>query len=85
MTEPHVEPRWQQWTEKAARELGLDPSLIDIARIHEVSRIVAHDFERPLAPVSTYILGLAVGAAAGRADIDELTRRLLATIEGRDD
>ena len=85
MTELGVEPRWRQWTEKAARELGLDPSLIDIGRIHDVSRIVAHDFERPLAPVSTYILGLAVGAAAGKADIDELTRRLLATLEGDDD
>lgn len=82
MAEQGVEARWQQWTAQAARELGLDPSWIDIERIHEVSRVVAHDFERPLAPVSTYILGLAVGAAAGTADIDDLTRRLLATIDG---
>lgn len=84
MTQDTDEARWQQWTQTAADELGLDPKSIDITRIHDLSRIVAHDFERPLAPVSTYILGLAVGASNGGADIDDLMQRLLATLRTDD-
>lgn len=74
------ERAWDEWCTTAAKAVGVEPAWIDVARIHALSRVVAHDFERPLAPVSTYILGLAVGQGGGELDVEDLTRRLLATI-----
>ena len=49
----------------------------DIARIHTLTKVIAHTYDRPMAPVGSYILGLAVGAAAARgesADVAALQR-----------
>ena len=47
----------------ASAELGLDPDIEAIAIVLDLARDVAHDVARPAAPVSAYLLGLAVGAA----------------------
>ena len=57
-----TEARWQEWMEVTARDLGVDPQLVDIAAIHDLTRVIAHDLDRPMAPVGAYLLGLAVGA-----------------------
>lgn len=63
------EPRWLEWVETASAAVGVDPASVDIVEIHHLSKEVAHRLERPLAPVSTFILGLALGAgAAGATD-----------------
>ena len=46
--------------------MGVDPALVDVAGVHELTRDIAHGFSRPMAPVGSYILGLAVGARAAR-------------------
>ncbi|GAB3588929.1 DUF6457 domain-containing protein [Calidifontibacter terrae] len=62
MSEP--EQQWQAWVEKTCAALELDPTLVDIDDVHALSRDVAREVERPLAPVSAFILGLAIGARA---------------------
>lgn len=70
------------WADRAIAELGLDVVLDDvaIARILDLARDAAHHVARPAAPVTTYLLGLAVGrgtdanAAAGRLSALALTR-----------
>jgi hypothetical protein len=50
-----------EWIKTACRELGLDPSEIDRDLILDLARDVAHGVARPAAPLTAYLLGLAVG------------------------
>lgn len=56
----------EQWVDAVKAELGLD-SDVDVALILDVAKDAAHGVQRPAAPVSTYLLGLAVGAGADPA------------------
>ena len=57
-----AELQWQVWIIEACGAVGVDPADVDISAIHRLSRDIAHGFARPMAPVGSYILGLAVGA-----------------------
>lgn len=79
------EIRWHDWVEKACATVGVDPRNVDISGIHALTKRVAHNLDRPLAPVSSYILGVAVGMAIADgvidpADRDSLMERLLTTV-----
>ena len=67
-----------QWINAVRAELGIDAS-VDIDGILDVARIAAHSIERPAAPVTTYLLGIAV---AGGADLEDARRRIEALAEG---
>lgn len=54
----------EQWTESVCRELGLSPDDIDRDLILDLARDVAHGVARPGAPLTAYLLGLAVGRGA---------------------
>jgi hypothetical protein len=62
----------QAWTEAACAELGIDPAAADARTVLDLARDVAHQVERPAAPLTAFLLGLAVGqgrqldAAAGQ-------------------
>jgi hypothetical protein len=58
----HPQQRWTEWVGAACDAVGIDAAEVDIVEIHHLSKQVAHRLERPLAPVSTFILGLAIGA-----------------------
>ena len=49
------------WTEAVCRDLGLDPATVDITALLDVARDVAHGVTRPAAPLTAYLLGVAVG------------------------
>jgi len=55
-----------EWTEAVCAALGLDPATdpVDTAAVLDVARETAHGVLRPAAPVSAYLLGLAVGRGA---------------------
>lgn len=57
-----VETLWRPWIGEVAGALGVDPELVDVSFIHSMTQVVAHEFERPMAPVAAYLLGLAVAA-----------------------
>ena len=62
------------WLAAAARELGLDPAAVSVGTVLDVARDVAHGVARPAAPLTTFLLGVAVGRA-GEAGASEALRR----------
>ncbi len=68
-----------EWVRAASAEIGLDPDVSATATILDLARDVAHDVARPAAPVSAYLLGLAVGRAEDPdAALAEFSQRLVA-------
>lgn len=53
---------WRAFIQDACARLGLDADRVDEHAILRLSRRVAHEGARPMAPVSAFILGLALGA-----------------------
>ena len=51
----------QRWLETACAELGIDPGTADARTILDLARDVAHQVDRPAAPLTAYLLGVAVG------------------------
>ena len=49
------------WTDTLCAELGLDPEDGTQKTVLNLARVAAHTVDRPAAPLSTYILGIAVG------------------------
>ena len=72
----------QDWLATLLRELGLDDA-VDIRLLLDLSREVAHAVERPAAPLTTYVVGLAVARepVGGRttAELAERVSALVAT------
>lgn len=68
----------EQWWAQAAAALGVDPRL-ETQALLDLAREVAHGVMRPAAPLSTYLLGLAVGSGA---DPEQAAARLLELADG---
>ena len=62
-----------QWTQAACAELGLVPEQVPARIVLDLARDVAHQVDRPAAPLTAFLLGLAVGSGH---PIDEAARRL---------
>jgi hypothetical protein len=67
------------WVTAACAELGLDPAGVSVPTVLDLARDVAHQVLRPGAPVSAYLLGLAVGRGADPADAAARLTGLAAT------
>ena len=65
-----------EWVTAARAELGLEDS-VDLGLLLDVARDVAHGVERRAAPVTTYLLGLAVGRGATPEDAAAAVRKAL--------
>lgn len=63
-----AELQWQDWIHDACLALEVDPGAVDVTGIHGLAKDIAHGFARPMAPVGSYILGLAVGARGARGE-----------------
>ncbi|AGZ46780.1 DUF6457 domain-containing protein [Actinoplanes friuliensis] len=59
------------WVEAACAELNLTPADVDTKAVLDVARDVAHNVVRPGAPVTAYLMGVAVGRGADPADVAE--------------
>jgi hypothetical protein len=71
-----------RWLAAVAGELGVDPLDRDgTRRLLDVTRDVAHGVARPAAPLTSYLVGLAVGAGADPA---EASARVTALAEAWD-
>lgn len=64
------------WIANAAQALGIDAD-IDTPTVLDVARDVAHGVERPAAPLTTYLLGVAVGRGADPVEAAATIRGLL--------
>ena len=56
------------WVVAACAELGLDAGGVPVNRVLDLARDVAHQVVRPGAPVSAFLLGVAVGRGADPAE-----------------
>lgn len=57
-----------EWTERVCGALGVPVGDVDQRQVLDVAREVAHGVARPAAPVTAYLLGVAVGRGAEPAD-----------------
>jgi hypothetical protein len=55
---------FKPWVTQACAAVGQSPDEVDITAVLDVAAQVAHGVARPMAPVSTFILGLAIGRGA---------------------
>ena len=67
-----------RWIEAACAELGVEAALVDQRMILDLARDAAHQVDRPAAPVTAFLLGVAVGRGQPPADAAE---RLTALVE----
>ena len=51
----------EQWLQVACADLGIDPASVDLRAVLELTRDVSRGVDRPAAPVTAYLLGVAVG------------------------
>lgn len=56
-----------RWVEAACGELGLTPADVEAKTLLDVARDVAHRVLRPGAPITAYLMGIAVGRGADPA------------------
>jgi len=67
------------WTDAVCAELGLDPEDATQKTVLNLTRVVAHLVDRPAAPLTSYLLGLAVGSgqplAETAAQLQQLARK----------
>ncbi|GAB7049232.1 DUF6457 domain-containing protein [Catenuloplanes indicus] len=57
-----------EWVVTAAVELGLEPADVPVGLVLDLAKDVAHNVVRPGAPVTAFLLGLAVGRGADPTD-----------------
>jgi hypothetical protein len=71
----------EEWTAAVGAGLGLDPgplSTADTKTVLDMTGDVAHAVARPAAPLTAYLLGLAVGRGLTLPDAADLIRALAA-------
>jgi molybdopterin-guanine dinucleotide biosynthesis protein A len=83
MSEPQHPEVLDEWVAEAAPLVGIDPADVPIGTVLELARRAAHGVARPAAPVTTFLLGLAVGSGRSADDLDTLAERLGALAEQR--
>jgi hypothetical protein len=62
----------QTWIDAVRKELGISVDF-DVNAILDIARDAAHGVERPAAPVTTFLLGYAVGRGA---DLEASTAKI---------
>jgi hypothetical protein len=67
-----------EWAAAVCGELGLDPAALDPRLVLDLARDVAHGVARPAAPLTAYLLGLAVGQGRPPAESAALISQLAA-------
>lgn len=72
------------WIDELCDVLDLDTE-VDEALVLDLARVAAHNVARPAAPITTYLLGFAAGAADADVDaIERLAARAQRLAEGWD-
>jgi hypothetical protein len=73
-----------RWVAAASAELGLEPGDVHPKAVLDVARDVAHQVLRPGAPVTAYLMGVAVGRGADPADVAARISELALSWPGHD-
>ena len=70
----------EEWLDTLSRELGLTEPTVDddlIRTLLDVARDAAHEVERVAAPLTTFLLGVAVGRGADLGAVAQTATGLL--------
>lgn len=74
--------QWAAWIDAACASVGVDPAVVDVPAIHDLTKEIAHGFSRPMAPVGAFILGVAIGLESAAGPVDPARRaQLIADLE----
>jgi len=75
--------RMRRWLEQVCAELGIDPAVLDETTDELLAMVatVAHGPSRPGAPLSAFLVGLAVGSAVPGLDPTTTSRAVGERIE----
>ena len=66
----------KDWVTELCAALDVPADAVDVAALLDLAKDAAHHVERPAAPITTYIVGLAAGrTGADSAAIADLTER----------
>ncbi|WP_436525209.1 DUF6457 domain-containing protein [Actinoplanes sp. HUAS TT8] len=74
-----------RWVAAAGAELGVPPEDVPVTAVLDMARDVAHNVVRPGAPVTAYLMGLAVGRGADPAEVAERITALATSWTRRSD
>jgi len=58
----------EEWTAAVCADLGLDPAVADTRTVLDLAREAAHGVDRPAAPLTAYLVGVAVGRGLALPD-----------------
>lgn len=72
---PNEEDSMEEWLAAVSTRLGV-PGDVDVDLVLDVARDAAHQVERPAAPLTTYLLGLAVASGRDPVEAAALVRDL---------
>lgn len=56
----------EEWTEAVKQELGIELD-VDIAAVLDMTRVAAHNVQRPAAPLTSFLVGYAAASRGGGA------------------
>ena len=68
----------ETWLDQVAGELGVDSATVDVKGLLDLTRDVAHEVARPAAPLTTFLVGVAVGRRGGDISV---TRQAAAAVQ----
>ncbi|HZU93816.1 MAG TPA: DUF6457 domain-containing protein, partial [Microbacterium sp.] len=74
----------EAWVRAMAADLGVDPDQVPTGLLLDVTRETAHEVVRPAGPVTTFLIGLAVGRGSTVDDAVATVRARIAEWEGAD-
>jgi hypothetical protein len=80
--DPEQQARVDEWVALVSAELGVSAPAV-YGPILDVAKYAAHQVERPSAPITAYLVGLAVAGGADAEQSAEVIRRLAAEWEAR--
>ena len=56
----HLPEEWRTWLAEVCAAFDLDPAQVDVRAVLDLTKEVAHGVDRPMAPVTAFVLGLAL-------------------------
>ena len=75
----------EEWAEAVRANLGLESNVVDVTTVLDLARDAAHGVARPAAPLTTYLVGVAVGRGATPAEAAERIAELARSWAKADD
>ena len=66
----------EEWTKAVCTDLSLESTVVDVTTVLDMARDVAHGVDRPAAPLTAYLVGVAVGRGAAPAEAAERIAKL---------